>query len=65
MKTTQDIIAEAFQDELTKIAALPSLKGKAAPIVAGAAGWELLRRSNEDRKLGKQIRKQQSGGGLF
>ncbi len=56
------VMGDAFQDELQKIAA-EKKAGKVLPVlVAGGVGWEALRRANEDRKLGRQIRKQQSPG---
>lgn len=60
-----DPMVSSFGDELSKIAAAkaPSSGGSlmryAAPVAAGAAGWETLRRANKDRKLGRQVRLQQ------
>lgn len=59
-----DTMAQAFQDELEKIASAAEgvgkhLKGALAPAVGGVALWEMARRANNDRQLGAQIRKQQ------
>jgi hypothetical protein len=65
MPNRLDAMAKAFQDELEKIANAKhaGVLRKAAPAVAaGALGWETLRRANEDRKLGRQVRKQQNPG---
>lgn len=60
MRTRSDIMAAAFEDELKKIA---QSKGRLAktliPAVAGAAGFEALRRANHDRRTGRAIRLQQ------
>lgn len=62
---------EAFEDELEKIAAtnpagaknlLSKHKGAIGTAVAGAVGYESLRRANEDRKMGRMIRRQQNQG---
>ena len=60
-----DTMANAFSDELRKIAMKPNTSkgGKVLPaLVAGGLGWEALRRANEDRKIGRQVRKQQNPG---
>jgi hypothetical protein len=57
-----EAIAAGFEDELKKIASSKMLSGKAgvlAPAAAGIAGYELLRRANQDRKIGRQVRMQQ------
>jgi hypothetical protein len=56
-----DIMAEAFENELVKIAQAKqaSAKSLVLPAVAGAGIYELLRRANHDRKLGRAVRKQQ------
>lgn len=61
-----DKMAEAFQDELAKIkiarlkqAAKKQGTGVLVPMLAGAAGFEYLRRANQDRKLGRSVRQQQ------
>lgn len=58
------IMANAFEDELKKIASAKTKQaGKILPaLVAGAAGWEILRRMNQDRKMGRAMRAQQSQG---
>lgn len=62
-----DIMAAAFEDELVKIASAKvqgkGLGRKLAPVAAGIVGYETLRRAEHDRRLGRQIRKQQQGGG--
>lgn len=65
MPNRLEMMADAFQDELQKIAKQKKAAaiGKALPLMAaGAAGWETMRRANEDRKLGRQVRKQQNPG---
>lgn len=62
-------MASAFQDELTKIAEAKLAAGgkipKAVPLMAaGAVGWEAVRRANQDRKIGRQVRLQQGSGGF-
>ncbi len=66
MSRTLDAMADAFQDELQKIADLSNVKnalkgrvGKALPAAAaGALTYEGLRRANQDRKTGRQMRLQ-------
>lgn len=63
MRQPVDIMAEAFQDELVKIAQAKGKAGlarKAAPIAAGIAGYEVLRRAERDRRMGRAVRLQQS-----
>lgn len=59
MHKYEDILIDAFQDELQKIALDIKTVKKVAPLAAGAVAWEGVRRANEDRKLGKQLRLQQ------
>lgn len=73
MSQTVDIMAAAFQDELEKIASVSQQKladlasaaksriGRLAiPALAGAALYEGARRANQDRKMGRAMRVQQS-----
>lgn len=70
MPTYQDVFVSAFEDELEKIAqakqaAAPkpgNLKRNLGVAVAGAVGYETLRRANEDRKMGRMVRRQQNQG---
>ncbi len=52
----------SFVDEFQKIAASKQagvgLKVLLPTAVAGAAGWEALRRANDDRRMGRQMRMQ-------
>ena len=60
-----DVMCTSFEDELQKIAqAKQAASGKALLGLgagAGILGYEVLRRANEDRKLGRSVRKQQQG----
>ena len=71
-----DIMAEAFQDELQKIASAKVVEtakkglaglgpGKKVLLTAAGTvgGYELLRRANQDRRLGRQVRLQQQQQG--
>ncbi len=68
MSNPVDVMAAAFQDELEKIAAYKQKvansapkggRGKVlAPMVAGAGLFELGRRANNDRKMGRAMRLQ-------
>lgn len=62
-----DIMAQAFEDELRKIAAakqaMPNIPKFVVPAAAGAVGFETLRRANQDRRLGRQVRVQQGNQG--
>ena len=59
-----DAMSRGFESELQKIAqasvGAKALKAVKSPTfllpAAGIAGWELLRKANEDRKLGREIR---------
>ena len=60
------VMASAFQDELEKIAVAREALGFVAkhkkPIglmVGGAVGYEGLRRANQDRRMGRAMRRQQ------
>lgn len=59
-----EAIAASFADELEKIAqekiALPSKKTLAVGATS-IAGYETLRRANQDRKMGRAVRQQQGG----
>ena len=62
------VIVEAFEDELKKIAEAKGLAGLVAKnkknlgiAAAGAVGYEGLRRANEDRKVGRMVRRQNQG----
>ncbi len=61
------VIVEAFEDELKKIAEAKGLgllaknKKNLGIAAAGAVGYEGLRRANEDRKVGRMVRKQNQG----
>ena len=63
MSQPVDVLAAAFQDELVKIASEKQKRAGAGkvllPMVAGAAGFELLRRANQDRRMGRAMRAQQ------
>jgi hypothetical protein len=68
MQRPVEIMAAAFQDELQKIAASKAgiaglaegAVGKALlPAAVGIAGYETLRRANQDRKMGRAMRVQQ------
>lgn len=69
MSRVLDKMVDSFQDELQKISGAgglkDALKGRAAKVLpaaaAGAATYEGLRRANQDRKMGRQIRLQQGG----
>ena len=68
MRDYADRMAASFENELVKIAAAKqaalagAAKGALPTLLAGAAGWEMLRRANEDRRTGKMIRIQQNQG---
>lgn len=70
MPTYQEVFVSAFEDELEKIAqakqaamaAKPNLKRNLGIAAAGAVGYETLRRANEDRKMGRMVRRQQNQG---
>lgn len=63
----QQTIADAFADELQKIAQqkLAKLSPEAWKALglagAGALGYEALRRANSDRRMGRAMRVQQGG----
>lgn len=66
MRTFEDALIEAFQNELVKIAQEKQAALKLKPshktlgvAAAGAAGYETLRRANQDRKNGRMMRIQQ------
>lgn len=52
-----------FRDELEKDAVSPDAAKNLALLATGAGGALLLRRANEDRKIGKQIRQMQNQQG--
>ncbi len=54
-------MCSSFEDELRKIAAeKQAVKAHIVlPMLAGAVGFEALRRANQDRKLGRSVRFQQ------
>lgn len=62
-----DVMANAFEDELKKIAEAKVVKvankGSLAkfliPAAIGAAGYETIRRANQDRRMGRAMRVQQ------
>ena len=61
-----DNLVEAFGDELRKIAAqkeASALKSMLLPAAAGIGLWELGRRANKDRRLGRQVRIQNQSSG--
>jgi len=63
-QTYEEVLASAFEDELTKIAKdkLSGLTGfqKALGLMAGGAvTYEALRRGNQDRRMGRAMRLQQ------
>lgn len=64
MKTYAETMANSFRDELKKIAQVKKQSGIPASAVAlpvaGALGWEYLRRANQDRKMGQSMRMQQT-----
>jgi hypothetical protein len=58
-----DVMAEAFNNELQKIAAAKHASGLLSakilvPAAVGALGFEALRRANKDRKMGRMMRAQ-------
>lgn len=71
MSRLLDKMAVSFQDELVKIADakaalnLAKVKPTAKTLAiagGGALGFEAIRRANEDRRLGRQYRLQNSSG---
>jgi hypothetical protein len=59
-----DKMCGSFEDELRKIAAEKLAAGEGykkvvLPMLAGAVGFEAIRRANQDRKIGRQVRIQQ------
>jgi hypothetical protein len=63
-KTYEEIFASAFEDEIVKIgqakvAALTPFQKTLGTMVAGGVGYEVLRRANQDRKMGRVMRVQQ------
>lgn len=67
MPTYQEVFASAFEEELQKIAQskavglLTKHKKELGIAAAGAVGYESLRRANEDRKMGRMVRRQNQG----
>lgn len=60
----EDVLASAFEDELTKIAQAKLAELKpwhkvVGLMLAGGAAHESLRRANEDRRMGRAMRIQQ------
>ena len=55
----------SFQEELQKIAGArvktSGVKSLLLPAVAGVAAWEGLKKVEKDRRLGREIRRRQSG----
>jgi hypothetical protein len=68
MNDYADRMAASFERELVKIAEAKqaalagAAKGAVPALLAGAAGWEMLRRANEDRRTGKMMRMQSNQG---
>ena len=68
MSKPVDVMANAFEDELRKIAAarMSKLSSKAGlaklliPAGLGIAGYETVRRANRDRRMGRAMRVQQN-----
>lgn len=62
----EDVLSAAFEDELTKIAkdklsALTPFQKALGLMAAGGVAYETVRRSNQDRRMGRAMRLQQSG----
>lgn len=63
-KSYEDVLATAFEDELTKIAkaklsAMTPLHKALGLMAAGAGTYELVRRADGDRRMGRAMRMQQ------
>ncbi len=57
---TVDVMSAAFSDELQKIARVNSKNlMRAGKATATIGAWEALRRANNDRKMGRAMRRQQ------
>lgn len=71
MRTYQEVFASAFEDELQKIAEAKEASAASQFVqknkknlgiaAAGAVGYETLRRANEDRRMGRMVRRQNQG----
>lgn len=63
-QTYEDILASAFENELTKIAksklsSLTPIQKAIGLMAAGGITYETIRRANEDRRMGRTMRLQQ------
>ena len=63
-QTYEDVLASAFEDELTKIAkdklsSLTPMQKAIGLMAAGGVTYEALRRANQDRRMGRAMRMQQ------
>ncbi len=59
MRSYNDAIITAFEDELTKIAGITPLQKTLGLMAAGGITFETLRRANQDRRMGRAMRVQQ------
>jgi hypothetical protein len=65
-QTYEDVLASAFEDELTKLAqdklsALTPLQKALGLMAAGGVAYETARRANSDRRMGRVMRLQNQG----
>lgn len=59
MRSYNDAIITAFEDELIKIAGVTPLQKTLGLMAAGGITFETLRRANQDRRMGRAMRIQQ------